>query len=387
MASEDTRSVWLGVLLAEHGSDAEPVTPDEIGAAPVLDLAGFITAGNDARRTSASGGLGRCPTPRKRSSFPVGDAARSPTPILEAGATGCLVRCGSVDEILNAIALASENCTSISVEVTSELIAELVKHLGLSLRTFADDPEPKQPPRQTPDHRDKLRMVFQPIVELADRKIVGAEALARFSGPPSRSPSRRFAEAPTVGLRVELELRAVRMAIEALPELPEGVYLAFNVSPVTLMKESFQKLIEGAEATRLVAEVTEHAPIRDYDRLGGVVGELRSIGMRLAVDDAGAGFASLQHILKLSPDLIKLDLTLIRNIQNDRSKQALAAGLISFADKSGATIIAEGIERAAEARTLIALGVRHGQGYYLGRPGSLPFRKPPISARDRATRI
>jgi EAL domain-containing protein (putative c-di-GMP-specific phosphodiesterase class I) len=120
-----------------------------------------------------------------------------------------------------------------------------------------------------------------------------------------------------------------------------------------------------------VAEVTEHARISDYGKLDRALAPLRRRGMRLAVDDAGAGFASLRHILRLNPDFIKLDRTLIDQIDRDRSKQALAAGLISFADKSGATIIAEGIERAAEVKTLVDLGVSYGQGYYLARPGPL----------------
>lgn len=114
------------------------------------------------------------------------------------------------------------------------------------------------------------------------------------------------------------------------------------------MKAGFRKLVSQVEGGRLVVELTEHARIEDYDRLAGAVDKLRALGMRLAVDDAGAGFASLRHILNLNPELIKLDLTLIRDIHLDRSKQALAAGLISFAEKIGATIIAEGIERAVE---------------------------------------
>ena len=96
--------------------------------------------------------------------------------------------------------------------------------------------------------------------------------------------------------------------------------------------------------------------------------------MRLAVDDAGAGFASLRHILRLAPDFIKLDRTLIDGIERDRSRQALAAGLISFADKIEATIIAEGIERSAEVDALTALGVDYGQGFFIARPAPLPLQ-------------
>jgi EAL domain-containing protein (putative c-di-GMP-specific phosphodiesterase class I) len=94
--------------------------------------------------------------------------------------------------------------------------------------------------------------------------------------------------------------------------------------------------------------------------------------VRLAVDDAGAGFSSLHHILLLSPDIIKLDITLVRDINRDPVKRALAWSLVTFAREIGSTIIAEGIETAAELATLVELGIPWGQGYHLGRPEPLP---------------
>ena len=134
-------------------------------------------------------------------------------------------------------------------------------------------------------------------------------------------------------------------------------------------------------------EVTEHAPIADYKRLNAAVDTLRALGVRFAVDDAGAGFASLRHILRLAPDFIKLDRTLINGIQSDRSRQALAAGLISFAERIDATIIAEGIEKLAELNMLASLGVGHGQGFFLARPGPLPLSAattPLLARKSRA---
>jgi EAL domain-containing protein (putative c-di-GMP-specific phosphodiesterase class I) len=216
-------------------------------------------------------------------------------------------------------------------------------------------------------------MVFQPIVDLKGRELVGAEALARFSGPPQRAPSHWFAEATTVGLRTELELHAVELALAAMPLLPATAFMTINASPSTLLQARLPKLVAVAGGERVVIEITEHAPISDYRRLLAALERLRGLGVRLAIDDAGAGYSSLRHILELHPDFIKLDISLIRNIHRDGSKQALAAGLISFAEKSGAAVIAEGVEVAAEAATLTELGVGHGQGYLLGRPASLPF--------------
>ena len=122
-----------------------------------------------------------------------------------------------------------------------------------------------------------------------------------------------------------------------------------------------------------MVEITEHAPIDDYESLRDALAACASSASALAIDDAGAGFASLRHILRLEPELIKLDRTLIDGIESDRSRQALAAGLISFAEKIDATIVAEGIERPAEVEKLAELGVRYGQGYFFARPAPLPL--------------
>jgi EAL domain-containing protein (putative c-di-GMP-specific phosphodiesterase class I) len=134
------------------------------------------------------------------------------------------------------------------------------------------------------------------------------------------------------------------------------------------MDARFCKVVSRADPERLVLELTEHARVGNYDCLARAMDKLRAAGMRIAIDDAGAGFSSLRHILKLRPDLIKLDLSLIRDINLDSSKQALAASLISFAEKSNATIVAEGIETAQELSTLVRLGVGYGQGSFLGEP-------------------
>jgi EAL domain-containing protein (putative c-di-GMP-specific phosphodiesterase class I) len=171
-----------------------------------------------------------------------------------------------------------------------------------------------------------------------------------------------------VGLLVELELAAIRAAFAAIPTLPAKTCLTVNASPVTVIGARFQKLMRKIDGRRVVVEVTEHAPIADYARMNDAVQSIKDEGLRLAIDDAGAGFASLRHILRLDPDFIKLDRTLIHGIAKDRSKQALAVGLISFAEKIGATIVAEGIETAAELKALAELGVQYGQGFYLARP-------------------
>jgi len=137
------------------------------------------------------------------------------------------------------------------------------------------------------------------------------------------------------------------------------------------VSDRLRDLLERADPSRIVVEVTEHAPVADYDELREALSGLRERGVRLAIDDAGAGFASLRHIIRLDPDLIKLDITLTRQIETDPVRQALAVALVSFAEQIGATVVAEGVESELELEALRRAGIRHAQGFLLGRPGPL----------------
>ena len=291
--------------------------------------------------------------------------------MLEAGADGYLVKGSPVDTILTSIVRAANGQGSLSVEVTGGVIEELAGLLHARRRNVDRSRRREERVRHALDD-DVVHAVFQPICTLAG-STVGAEALARFHGPPARGPVRWFAEADEVGLLRELELAAARAALDALPALPDHVFLSVNVSPATLATPAFLRLISGSDGARVVVEITEHARITDYDGLRSALDAVRELGARVAIDDAGAGFASLRHILRLEPEFIKLDRTLIDGIESDRSRQALAVGLISFAEQIDATIVAEGIERPAEVEKLAELGVRYGQGYFFARPAPLPL--------------
>jgi EAL domain-containing protein (putative c-di-GMP-specific phosphodiesterase class I)/DNA-binding NarL/FixJ family response regulator len=293
--------------------------------------------------------------------------------MLEAGAVGYVVKGNSIDGIVDEVVQAAAGKSSLSVEVTRDVIETLVGQLGVQRKAAEKTERQEKRIRRALDEENSFRMVFQPIFSLSGG-MAGAEALARFRGPPKRGAEYWFAEADAVCLRRELELATMKAALSALPDLPAGIYLSFNVSPKTLLSAGFRKLVlECSDPARVVIEVTEHARIDNYERLNAAFDRVRKVGVRLAVDDAGAGFASLRHILRLAPDFIKLDRTLIAGIESDRSRQALAAGLISFAARIDATIIAEGIEEFAEVDMLTSLGVGHGQGFLLARPGPLPL--------------
>ncbi|MDQ1494242.1 MAG: hypothetical protein QOG69_725 [Actinomycetota bacterium] len=217
-----------------------------------------------------------------------------------------------------------------------------------------------------------MGMVFQSIVDLADRSVVGVEALARFADEPLRSPDLWFGEAAEVGLGPELEMKAVRAAIAELDRLPAGVFLAVNVSPALVMSGKLDYLVDDPVCPRLVFELTEHVAVDDYGPIRQHIDPLREHGARVAVDDAGAGFSSMRHILLLQPEIIKLDNSLTHGVDHDPARRALASSLISFAKDVGASLIAEGVETAEELSTLEGLGAHWVQGYHIARPAALP---------------
>lgn len=207
--------------------------------------------------------------------------------------------------------------------------------------------------------------VFQPIVELATNQPVGHEALTRFAD--GTRPDRRFADADAVGLGLELELACVSAAIAGAEKLPPGAFLSLNMSPQLLLDRNRLRDRLQHATRQLVVEVTEHVAIEDYPAFRSAVAAL-DVPVRVAVDDAGAGFASFRHILELRPDFVKLDIGLVHDIDHDDVRQALVAGIVYFARKSGCRLIAEGIETLGELDQLRSLGVHLGQGYFLGRP-------------------
>ncbi|MCU1486705.1 MAG: hypothetical protein JWN67_3451 [Actinomycetia bacterium] len=223
------------------------------------------------------------------------------------------------------------------------------------------------------DPEGRLRMVFQPIIAM-DGSMAGVEALARFTGPPNRAPDKWFAEASEVGLGVELELTALRLAVAQLPNLPEG-YLAVNLSPTSFLSNELLAIVNDPTfpSTRIVVELTEHVEVTGYEDLREAIAHLRSVGIRLAVDDAGSGFASLKHILELRPDVIKLDRTMVTGIDDDPARRALAAAVADFAASIGARVVAEGVEEIGELQAVRVAGIGWAQGYLFGQPGPPPI--------------
>jgi EAL domain-containing protein (putative c-di-GMP-specific phosphodiesterase class I) len=222
--------------------------------------------------------------------------------------------------------------------------------------------------RRTVNAAQTVRMALQPIVDLSSEKIVGYEALARF--PDGRSPDQCIAEAWDAGLGSDLELTILRIAFRRIGELPKGTYLSVNVSPASVLTSSLADALQevGPDRERIVLELTEHDEVREYEPLIQALAPLRASGVRVAVDDVGAGFASLRHVLHLGPDVLKLDVSLTHGIERDEARTALASLFASFAARTGASVVAEGIETNRELVVLRGLGVSFGQGFYFGAP-------------------
>lgn len=236
--------------------------------------------------------------------------------------------------------------------------------LGPGLAAYERDADLRAEIQQIID-RGAFSPVFQPIVRLADSEPVAFEALTRFSD--GSDPERRFADAYSIGLGIELERATLRAAIDRARSLPDGLPLSVNVSPTFVRNNGTLRRFLGDVTRPLVLELTEREPIEDYDAFRRSISGLETAA-DWAIDDAGAGYASLRHIIELRPRYVKLDRGLVTGIRADPIRQALVAGMLHFAGSIGVELIAEGVETEAERRTLRKLGVGLGQGFLFARP-------------------
>jgi EAL domain-containing protein (putative c-di-GMP-specific phosphodiesterase class I) len=211
-------------------------------------------------------------------------------------------------------------------------------------------------------------VVLQPIVDLGSGRRIGAEALSRFPQEWGKAPDLCFADAHSVGQGHELEVLALRGAADHLAHV-DG-YVAMNVSPATLLTPPCRQLLAGLPLDRVVLELSEHDQVEDYDALLATLAPLRARGMRLAIDDVGAGFSSLRHIVLTAPDVLKLDRSIVDGVAADPVLRTLVRSMVDFGHGCNARIVAEGVETAEDAHALLELGVDCGQGWHFGRPGS-----------------
>ena len=290
--------------------------------------------------------------------------------MLQAGAAGYLVKGILPSEVIAGIRHVAVGETPLSAEVAGGVIDRVRAQLDAEKQEHQRQQELLEQLTIALDG-DGLDMVYQPIFDLETRQVVGVESLARFSLEPKRPPNEWFKTAADLGLATRLEMTAVSRAVARRSQLPPGVFMAVNLSPEALMSPELVGVIPEGFADQLVIELTEHTPVLDYQALGLAFAPLRASGAALAIDDAGAGFASLRHILELAPQFIKLDISITQKIEHERVALALAVALTSFAGAIEARIIAEGIETASQLEALRSLGIRLGQGYHLAMPGPI----------------
>jgi EAL domain-containing protein (putative c-di-GMP-specific phosphodiesterase class I) len=238
---------------------------------------------------------------------------------------------------------------------------------------------------------EAVDVALQPIVSLTSGRWVGVEGLSRFRGS-DRHAEEMFALARGAGVGPDLELLALRLTLATLPDLPADVYLSVNMSPDGIADPRFARLMAECTALpRVVLEVTEHAPVDQYASLLSVVAPMRAAGMRLAVDDVGAGYSSFRHVLHLHPDIIKIDKSLVDGIAHDGALRSIAGNVVLLGLDLRAAIVAEGVEKEDDLAVLEAIGVDLAQGYLFAQPttdpavwgtwaAELPFRWTPPSA-------
>ncbi len=279
----------------------------------------------------------------------------------------------AVGLLIGFIAVA-EKLREFEAELAANLVAERERALAAQERVTFDQQrrERIRARMQTLTDGHGLDVAFQPIVDLVSGRVVGAEALARFTDPDGNAiPTERcFLDAHAVDCGVDLELAVIRQALACESRLPEGRYLALNVSPAVLEHDDLAFEIAAHGTSRpLVVEITEHQPVEDYVALSASLDRLRDLGVRVAVDDVGSGFASFRHVTRVNPDILKLDRTLVCGIDDDPVRQSLASAIVAFAADVGAVVVSEGIESESELCCLKGLAVGCGQGFYLARPG------------------
>ena len=242
------------------------------------------------------------------------------------------------------------------------------RHIDKQLHKNQEDNQIKKRITEVLNNHE-VKTVFQPVFHVDQQKVIGYECLSRFTSTPYRTPDVWFQQAESVGLGEELEIMAIEAAIDKMSAFSNNTSFSLNISPEYVINGAVERaLTQHILDKKIVLEVTEHAQITDYRAFRNAVESLRNQGVRLAIDDVGAGYSNFQHILELGADIIKLDISLIRNIDTDTSRKALTAALIAYAKETACEVLAEGVETQEEFHELVRLGINKIQGYFISQP-------------------
>jgi EAL domain-containing protein (putative c-di-GMP-specific phosphodiesterase class I)/ActR/RegA family two-component response regulator len=293
--------------------------------------------------------------------------------MLRSVASGYLLKGASAQDVIDGLVRCAKGATALSEGLSEHLVAEMGE-LGQAERASGAAARARYERLAGLLVAGGATPVYQPVVYLHGGDMAGYEALTDFGEGPS-STEDIFREAHEIGLGVELELHTARLAVAGFRvemERSPGLYLAVNASPGLLYRPALLEVLSELPAERVVVEVTEQRQFDSYDQLRDAVQLVHERGMRVAVDDTGSGFAGLQRLVDVRPEIVKLDKAITNEIDSDAPRRALVGAIRHFADDMGITIVAEGIERPEQLRVLREIGVDCGQGYLLGRARPLP---------------
>jgi EAL domain-containing protein (putative c-di-GMP-specific phosphodiesterase class I)/FixJ family two-component response regulator len=293
--------------------------------------------------------------------------------MLRSGARGYLVKGGPAQDLLDGLRRCAEGATALSEGLSGHLIAEMGE-LGRAERACTAAAKARYESLARLLEPGASIAKYQPVVFLRTGQLAGYEALADFTNFPESTTEEVFRDAHQVGLGVELELHTARLAVAGFKEQLERrkeAYLAVNASPGLLYRPALLEVLAELPSDRVIVEITEQRQFESYDQLRETVCLVHERGMRVAVDDMGSGYAGLQRLVDVQPEVVKLDRALTSEVDADPSRRALVTAMRHFADDMGITIVAEGIEREEQLVVLRDLGVDCGQGYLLGRPAPL----------------
>ncbi|HEU4976477.1 MAG TPA: EAL domain-containing protein [Baekduia sp.] len=290
------------------------------------------------------------------------------TALLDRGAMGCVSARSDAQALRTAIGAARRGTVTMPASVAHNLRSRAAAPGD----TGAGQPLVERRVVARVIAEQRFEIMGQPIVHLRSGEVVAVKTLPRFSVEPVLPPSTWLAAAEQHGMRVELEHRLLEAALAQLPGIPQHVVLSVRLSPEAAMAPALEGLLDGAPLHRLILEIADHRTLDDYEPLSEALSRLRTGGMRIAVDDSGAGLSSLLQVAQLAPDHMKLNRALTRNIDQKPMKHSLACTLTSFASQVDASVVVEGLETEAELVTLRALGATLGYGYLLAHPRPIP---------------
>ena len=294
--------------------------------------------------------------------------------MIRAGALSYVGKTASNEEILGAIHGTAEGGTRLSPRAVNGVFEAIADTAEGDESSKGNGSSLGRDPREEIERiieRRAVELAYQPVADLETLRVVAVEAQPRFRTRPMRPPETWFTEAAKHGSLLDLELVALTEALGHVEMLPSDASLAVSISLETAASDRFRGLIRGAVLRRIVLELNEHSA--DHDELPtDALDELRAGGVRVAVRHARSGPWSLRHIVRLAPDLIKVDMSTFREMVADPTGHEPASSVIGFMFDIAATVVADGVETEQEVETLRGLGIGLAQGNYLARPGQIP---------------